>query len=252
MGDCHRARRFFAADLTPARIELDAGEPHHALHVLRLAAGAEVELFDGNGGTAAGRIVEVGRAAVAVAIESRSRAAVRPGPHVHLAFAVPKGRRLDWLLEKATELAAASLRPVVFERSVAGARERSPGRRRRWLGHCIAAAKQSGLGWLPVLCEPATLAEVLASAGDAFGVLGSAAADAAPLADALARRADGQDVCLLIGPEGGLTPAETRAAAEAGFRPARLGHTTLRIETAAVALLAATVALCRDRQTEPQ
>lgn len=239
--------RFYAADLSPEMLELSAAEAHHALSVLRLAASTEVQLFDGHGGAARGRITETGRGRVVVRVEARQDLGPRPQPAVHLAFAVPKGKRLDWLLEKATELGAASLRPIVFQRSVAGTGEFTPARRQRWLAHCIAAAKQSGLSWLPDIERPLPLGEfleqALIGAEGYFGIVGAAGGAALSLSRVVAAEPPGRDVCVLVGPEGGLTHAELQAAVEAGFVPAQLGRTVLRVETAAIALLAATVAL---------
>ncbi len=155
--------RFFVEDLSPERVMLMVEEAHHALNVLRLGEGEQVELFDGKGSVARGRITEAKKAKVAIAVDGRWRIDDRAPPLIHLAFAVPKGKRLDWLLEKATELGAASLTPVLFERSVSGM---FPGRpptatRQRWLAHCVAAAKQSGLNWLPELRDPVPLEELL-------------------------------------------------------------------------------------------
>ena len=240
-------RRFFVEQLPAeagAEVQLSRDEAHHALNVLRLAAGQEVELFDGRGGAAAGRIGSAGRGEVCVAIEQAMPRRSRQGAVVHLGFAVPKGRRLDWLLEKATELGAASLQPVLFERSVAGQGQLSEGKRRRWAGHCVAAAKQCGLDWLPQLHEPATLAELLDRWRAELKIVGEAGEGSSSIAGALAGRHKDQAVGLLIGPEGGLTESEDAAVREGGFVSVRLGATTLRIETAAVAMLAATVALC--------
>jgi 16S rRNA (uracil1498-N3)-methyltransferase len=157
---------------------------------------------------------------------------------------VPKGSRLDWLLEKATELGAASLRPTLFDRSVAGLEELSPAKRERWFGHCVAAAKQSRLDFLPDVAEPAPLPAVLAARGESLGLLGDVEADALPLASALGPRRTGQEILVLVGPEGGLVPEERQSAMDAGFLPVRLGHTTLRVETAVIAILAAVSALC--------
>ena len=240
MGDLHR---FYASDLSPDEVRLDPAEGHHAANVLRLAPGSDVELFDGRGGKAAGRIARVGRSDVAVAILRREAPAARPRPLVHLAFSTPKGKRLDWLLEKATELGAASLCPVVFERSVAGG-ELTDAKRQRRLGHCVAAAKQCGLDFLPQLRPPVRLADFLATLGGSATLVGDLADDAQPLPQALRNLHADQDVCLLVGPEGGLAEGERAAVLAAGVRPVRLGGTVLRIETAAIALLAATVALC--------
>jgi len=235
--------RFFAEDLSPASVSLPDDEAHHALHVLRLGAGATVELFDGRGGRARASIVQAGRDGVVVRIDGRDPPAQRPRPVVHLAFAVPKGKRLGWLLEKATELGAASLRPVEFERSVAGAGQWTPAKRGRRLIRCIQAAKQCGLDFLPELADPAPLGEFLADRPAGVCLFGRAGPDATALADALSAETPPQAVCLMVGPEGDLTPAEADAARHAGFEPVRLGQTTLRVETAAVALLAGTIAI---------
>jgi len=244
-------RRFFVAALGPQRVTLDESESHHAVHVLRLKVGTVVELFNGRGGRAVGEVVELRRGSVSVEIHSRSEATDRPRPAVHLAFAVPKGKRLDWLLEKATELGAASLGPVIFERSVAGGAELSPAKQGRWLGHCVSAGKQCGLDWLPEINPARRLGEFLAEFGckDRLGVLGDATPGAQSLSAALASRVQ-RDVCILVGPEGGLSDTEGQRALAAGFVPTRLGRTTLRTETAAIALLAGAAAICGQEPGE--
>ena len=240
--------RFHIEDLSAAAwpAELSAAEAHHAMHVLRLAAGAEVELFDGRGRRAAARIASARHGHVSVEPAGAVQSRPRPGPPVHLAFAVPKGKRMDWLLEKATELGAASLRPVVFERSVAG-EELSAAKRQRWQTHCIAAAKQCGLDFLPELLEPVELAQLAqAHAGgpaEALALVGDLAESALGLPRALASWRADQPVLIVVGPEGGLTGQERQTLAAAAFVPVRLGQTVLRIETAALALLAAVTAM---------
>lgn len=226
---------------------LSDGQAHHAAHVLRMEAGAGVELFDGRGGRASGVVERVGRNHVAILIDRVESGADRPSPLVHLAFAVPKGKRLDWLIEKATELGAASLRPVLFERSVAGRKAAaSDTGRDRWLAHCIAAAQQCGLDWLPDLHDPQPLADFLSEAPGSVKLAGFADQGACPLRDAIPDEKNTDEMCLLVGPEGGLTETETGALTRAGFRAVHLGRTTLRVETAAVAMLAAVTALCGD------
>ena len=246
--DAGRTRRFFLARLPAAgeTASLPPAEAHHALHVLRLKSGAPVELFDGQGGSAEAAIASVSHGAVTVTVLRALPPRRRQGPLIHLGFAQPKGKRLDWLLEKATELGAASLTPVRFERSVAGAEGLAAAARERWLGHCIAAAKQCGLDYLPRLEPPAGLEEFLEASRATLPLLGDLGADAILLKDAASRRAADQDVRILVGPEGGLTPEERSLSLSAGFLPVRLGTTTLRIETAAVALLAAARAVCSE------
>ncbi len=231
-----RARhRFFAESLDGEVVELSAGEAHHARHVLRLADGAEVEVFDGAGSVAAGAFRPVGKKAARVEIARRRRG--EPArPVVEVAFAVPKGRRLEWLLEKATELGASRLSPVVFQRSVVRP-SWTPHALRRWRATCVAAAKQCGSAWLPRIDPPAPLEEHLARCQAGARIVGDA--DGQTLVAALGRHRALEVAALLVGPEGGLTSAERQAAAEAGFVPVRLGRLTLRTETAAVALLVA-------------
>lgn len=229
--------QFYVPSLSAGEVHLPEDEAHHAQHVLRLRAGAAVELFDGNGGWANGEIAHVARGDVTVRAEAPRRED-EPRPRVHVAFAVPKGKRLDWLLEKATELAAASLQPIVFERSVAGGEELSDAKRSRWEAHCIAAAKQSGLGWLPKLKNTQPLAEFLAGNAEGLRLVGDVTPETRSLRDALAGNPSSRDVHLLIGPEGGFAPAERDAIRQAVYQSVRLGPTTLRVETAVVALLA--------------
>lgn len=237
--------RLYVESLEGHLVELGQAEAHHATHVLRLRAGAAVELFDGRGGRAQGRIAHVRRSEATVEIVERLPVAQPLLPRLHLGFAVPKGKRLDWLLEKATELAAASLRPVVFERSVAGEDELSDHKRQRWLGHCVSAAKQCGLDMLPDLLPPASVHDFACAASSAgwLCLVGDLSGPCLTPAQALTRRQE-RDVALLVGPEGGLADAERHLLGEADFLSVRTGSTTLRIETAAVALLAACRALC--------
>ncbi|MGB2823365.1 MAG: RsmE family RNA methyltransferase, partial [Phycisphaerae bacterium] len=120
-------------------------------------------------------------------------------------------------------------------------------KRQRWLGHCIAAAKQSGLNWLPAILDGVPLGDfltnVLTGPAGYVGVVGVVDGGSRPIREVLARAPAGREICLLIGPEGGLTRAELADIVEAGFTPVRLGRTTLRVETAAVALLAAAMAV---------
>ncbi len=244
--DFKRPPRFYVERLDQPLAALAAGEAHHALHVLRLTVGAEVELFDGRGTSASGRIDRLNRREVRVLIERVRPAGERARPIVHLACAAPKAGRLDWLLEKLTELEAASFRPIVFERSQAGGgRVKLPAsKRERRRAQCISAARQCGLNLLPELREPQTLSAFLSDLPACLRLLGATGESTPPLRNSLPGPEANRDVCILVGPEGGLTDDELADATGAGFLPVRLGHTTLRVETAAVALLSAVRAIC--------
>ena len=253
-----RARRFFAFAQADAcggpgdrpgvavgrEIALPLSEAHHAAGVLRLRAGDVVELFDGAGGRARARLISVRRGAVAAVVETAGPPLARPLPVIRLAFAVPKGSRVDWLLEKATELGVASLSPLALARSVAGGEALSAAKRRRWQGLCIAAAKQSGLDFLPTISDLVPLTDFLAGAKDGLGLYGDLSASAVSVAAAIGQEGRRAATCyIVVGPEGGLTEAERQALNTAGFAPVRLGSSVLRIETAAIALVSAVLAL---------
>ncbi len=231
--------RFWTAELAGESVELESAEAHHALHVLRLKVGSAVELFDGRGRWAAGRIAAARRDRATVALEAVHGPIERPAPRVHVAFAAPKGKRLDWLLEKAAELGAASLQPLRTARSVAEPAGESA--RRRFEALCVSAIRQSRQVHLPEIRQGVPLSDLLAVGPAGRGLIGHGGPDAEPLATALADRP--AELTLLVGPEGGWTDAERADAAAAGFAPVRLGRSVLRTETAVVALLAATIAL---------
>jgi 16S rRNA (uracil1498-N3)-methyltransferase len=235
-------RRFFVADMSGDEIQPDPGEVHHALRVLRLKDEDQVELFDGAGGVATGRIRLIGRRNLVIRIAERRTEPRPPGPAIHLASAAPKGKRADWLAEKAAELGAASLQRVIFERSSPAAKIESDAKSDKLAAHCISAAKQSGLNFLPQLPPPATLGEILSRNKNALRLLGDLEPDAISLAGAIESNRPFDEIVLLIGPEGGLTETERSESIASGFIPVRIARTILRTETAAVAILASVVA----------
>jgi len=199
--------RFFVERITHPAV-LSPEESRHAVRVLRLGPGDPVTVFDPTE-TWTGEIVSVEDRVTVRLIEKRTRPALRP---LVVAAAVPKGARLDWMVEKLAELGVAELVPVRFARSVA---EAGDGKRRRLEKIALAAAKQSGAPVMRISAERP---------------LEAVPADAV-LADPEAPQPlDPGAGWVVIGPEGGLTETERRRFARLG----RLGGTTLRIETAAV------------------
>lgn len=235
-----RTRRFYVPSLHCGEVELPTDESHHAANVLRLKPGQSIELFDGKGNSATGQLTEVSRKHTFVQVDEISQKTPAV-PAITLAFAIPKAKRLDWLLEKATELGVAALQPVVFQRSVAGGDEMGNAKKQRWMQHCVSAAKQCGLDFLPEISPTVGLDDFLANAGEATKIVGDCCDGCGLLRDYVA--GGSQSVILLVGPEGGFTDGEREKIASAGFTPASLGDTILRIETAAVALTAAVRAL---------
>jgi 16S rRNA (uracil1498-N3)-methyltransferase len=216
---------------------LEGDELHHLRAVRRLGPGDEAELFDGAGRLARCRIARLDKRRAELDVLAVSEEP-RPSRELVVATAIPKGDRMEWLVEKVTELGASAVWPLVARRSDVTGRGRS--RRDKWHRRAIEAAKQCGRLWLPEIAEPAPLDEVVARAGSATFdavLLADPSTEARRPADVLSggpRRVAG-----FVGPEGGFTDEETAAICAAGARRVRLGEHILRIETAAVALAAA-------------
>jgi 16S rRNA (uracil1498-N3)-methyltransferase len=235
-------KRFYVSGIQSGDFLLPPAEAHHASQVVRIRTGDEVEIFDGCGTSAQAEVRSVGRHEVTLHVGEVQRDVIGE-PRVHVAFAVPKGKRLDWLLEKATELEAASLTPVICQRSVAGGDSLTAGKRKRWKNHLIAAAKQCGPNHLPELIDPMPLDPCRLLPKGAIGLFGDLSEATIPLRDAVSSRPADAEIILFVGPEGGFTEAERQGLTEAGWQAVQLGESVLRIETAAISLLAATQAM---------
>ncbi len=216
-----------------AHLALPPAAARH-VQVLRLQPGDALTLFDGRGGEWSARVDAMGRQSVTVHVGAHAPRECEPGRDIHLALGVPANERMDWLVEKATELGAASIQPLVTERTVLRlAGERADKRRAHWQAVAIAACEQCGGNRVPPVHPLADLARWSPAGGLQRCVL-SLADDAGPLP-----LAGTSPLLLLSGPEGGLSPREEAAARAAGFQPVRLGSRVLRAETAPLAALAA-------------
>lgn len=225
------------------RVELDAAETHYLTHVLRRAPGETLDLFDGHGRTATARLAEIRSGRALVEIEREHRHPV-PAPRLELIQAVPKGKRMELVLEKATELGVAAIRPVITERTIVRVEEARADRKvDRWRDIVLSAARQCGTAWLPELHPFETWSDLLAkrAALPECLILGDLAPDAPSLRAVLAEvhQANVASIAALIGPEGDFTDAEKEAAISLGARSVNLGSTVLRTETAALFMLGA-------------
>lgn len=222
-------------------LDLPAGAARHA-QVLRLQPGAAITLFNGEGGEWEAAVERMGRSEVRVQVGDYLAVEREAPREVHLVLGMPANERMDWLVEKATELGVASIQPLVTERSVLRlSGERAERKRAHWQGVAIAACEQCGRNRVPPIHPAADLARWIAAApaGAARLVL-SLADQAQPLSRAVP---GGGPVLVLSGPEGGLSAQEEAAALAAGFTALSLGARVLRAETAPLALLAA-LTLC--------
>jgi 16S rRNA (uracil1498-N3)-methyltransferase len=224
---------FYCADLgNDNSIRLSGDEAHHVA-VQRLRRDDAIALFDGCGRVARGTVALIGRHEVRVAVQER-RQALAPVPRLDLYCAVPKGDRITVLLDMATQLGMARFTPVSWQRSVT---EPRPPAIERWRRVCLEACKQSKRLYLPEICDVTTLpdAALHANASGAQLVLAHPSATDEPML-ALGRR--GTRFALFVGPEGGVTEEEAQQLQTLGAGTVRLGAGILRIETAAIAMLA--------------
>ncbi len=220
-----------------ALLDLPAGAARH-VQVLRLQPGAAITLFSGKGGEYEATITRMGRSDVQVQVGAHTPVERETAREVHLALGVPANERMDWLVEKATELGVASIQPLLAERSVLKLKgERADKKRAHWQGIAIAASEQCGRNRVPEVRESLALPDWVRTLGTGARFLLSLQAGTQPLQQALAAAGQGP-VTFLSGPEGGLTAAEEAAALACGFVPVTLGSRTLRAETAPLAALA--------------
>jgi 16S rRNA (uracil1498-N3)-methyltransferase len=226
---------------------LAAEESHYLLHVLRLRAGERVNVFDGRGRDAdatlsagpagGGRAKRAGECQVELQL-TNTRTRPPPAPEITLLQALPKAARMDWILEKATELGIRAIQPLITQRVVgAEGRGREDGKADRWRRVVLSAARQCNTVWVPEVLPLKSFAEYESSL-PAFDlvIFGCLTEAARPLRDVLRSYEDRppRRVALLIGPEGDFTPDETRSALTAGVVPVTFGSRVLRVETAAL------------------
>ena len=213
------------------------------VQVLRLQPGERITLFNSRGsaeGEFDATVQRMGRSDVEVSVGAWTATAREAGRLIHLVVAMPANDRMDWLIEKATELGAASIQPVMSERSVLRLKaERADKKVAHWRGIAIAASEQCGRNRVPVIHEVAALSDWLKKANllpDNAGtrLLLSLQGGTRPLNQAVAGTGA---LTFLSGPEGGLGAAEEAAAIACGFGPVTLGPRVLRAETAPLAVL---------------
>ena len=227
-------RLFIPHDLAQgAEMALDAGQSRYLAAVMRQAAGDEVLLFNGRDGEWRAVITVVGKRAVGVRAEARTRPQAL-GPDLDLVIALVKRARLETIVEKAAELGARRVRPVTTERTNA---ERT--RVERLTAIATEAAEQTGRLDVPAIAEPQKLEALIKAWEPGRRLLFcDEAGDALPILDALSPQARGEPWAILIGPEGGFSAAERAMLRALPYAtPASLGPRILRADTAAISAL---------------
>ncbi|MEO6075580.1 MAG: 16S rRNA (uracil(1498)-N(3))-methyltransferase [Dokdonella sp.] len=227
-------------------IDLPTSSAEHLVRVLRMQISQSLTVFNGDGRDHAAEIVRIDKRGVAVRITSAGVDISSESPlRITLAQGIARGEKMDWIVQKATELGVHRIVPVITERTEvkldAGRAQR---RVAHWQAVVISACEQSGRAVVPVVAPPVKLADWCARLGDDTRLLLSLD----PQSTLAPRELDlaGLSATLIVGPEGGLAKNDLALLAQAGFRGMRLGPRILRTETAGIAAITALQTLFGD------
>ena len=217
-----------------ANIQLEPGPSQHLSRALRMKPGDNIILFDGTGGQYPATISTLGRTSVVAITADFDPVERESGLSVHLGIALSRGERMDWIVQKATELGVSAITPLRTERTeVRLSGERAEKKLRHWQQIATSACEQCGRNRLPDIQPTQNLAQwVNVVEADARLVLHHRANSARMDATSPS------SIALLVGPEGGLSPGEITAAEQAQFLSLQLGPRILRTETAPLAAIA--------------
>ena len=227
-------------------VTLGTQAAQHVTKVLRLREGATLTVFNGRGGEYQATLRIAGRE---VGVElGEHRSVDRESPlRLILLQALARGERMDFVIQKATELGAHRIIPVAAARSVVQLdADRGDKRTHHWQAVAASACEQSGRNTLPIIDPPLSFEAALSAVAKADSRLLLLPEATTSLAGSLTPAAQTQEVAVLVGPEGGLEETEVERALEVGFRAVRLGPRVLRTETAGLAALAALQCLAGD------
>jgi len=220
-----------------SEVDLELDRARYAGRVLRLGKGDSLQLFNGDGKQYDGDILTAKRQSLRVRISSAEAVSRESSLGLHLLQGIARGERMDTVIQKATELGVHRITPLLSERVVVRLDEkRTRSRMQHWRNVVISACEQCGRNSLPTVDEPQRIAdlvdnsEALPACRRAFVPGGTSLRELGPR--------DGEDVAVLIGPEGGLTQLEIEMTEAAGFIATGLGPRILRTETAGAAAIA--------------
>ena len=225
-----RLSRFFVdATLNVGEHELPEAQAHYISRVLRMSQGDAVQLFDGSGNEFRATLAEVGKKQVRVQVNESFAGQPESPLQIHLGQGLSRGERMDWAIQKATDLGVTQITPIISERCEVRLKdERAEKRQAHWQQIAISACEQCGRSVVPVIHAPATLADWLKQTeADLKLVLH-------PVAAPLTSHEKPGSLAFLIGPEGDFSDKEIQILAEKGIKAVSLGNQRLRTETAGI------------------
>lgn len=215
---------------------LEGDEAKHLAQVLRIQPDQWITVFDGLGNFAEAKVLSVSKQRVDLML-GLAESQPAPLPEITLAQAIPKGKNMDWIVQKAVELGVTKIQPLVTRHTIV-----SPGdeKAEKWRRTALEACKQCAQFTIPVIEDPLPFAEWITKqdASD-LKIIASLAENPRGFRETLTAHPHAESVTLLIGPEGDFSPDETTAALAAGFIPVTLGDLVLRVETATMFCLSA-------------
>jgi len=237
--------RFYISpeDWNPGALGLAGAEAHHARDVLRMRVGEKLVIFNGRGREITAEIVDLG--GDQIGLKKLHEAETPPlRCRIVLGQAIPKGKNMDLIMQKAVEIGAAEIAPIISDRTIVHVDSESAAQKQsKWQQIAVEAAKQCGQNWLPHVHAPRKISELFsaAAAAESFDLqlIGSLQPGAQHLKKVLAdysseHQRRPRSVLMLVGPEGDFTPAELALARRNGCQPITLGPIILRVETAAI------------------
>jgi 16S rRNA (uracil1498-N3)-methyltransferase len=236
--------RFYISpeDWNPGALGLAGAEAHHARDVLRMRVGEKLVIFNGRGREITAEIVDLG--SNEIGLRKLHEAETPPLQcRIVLGQAIPKGKNMDLIVQKAVEIGATEIAPIISDRTIVQVGSESAAQKQsKWRQIAVEAAKQCGQNWLPHVHAPRKLSElfsVVAAESFDLQLIGSLQPGARHLKQVLAdysneHQRPPRSVLMLVGPEGDFTPAELALARRHGCQPITLGPIVLRVETAAI------------------
>jgi 16S rRNA (uracil1498-N3)-methyltransferase len=234
--------RFYIApeNWNPDALSLRGPEAHHARDVLRMKRGDRAVVFNGRGREITAEIVDLAKSEIHLRkLHESETPPLRC--RMTLGQAIPKGKNMDLIVQKAVEIGAAEIAPLISERTIVDLDQKEAEQKReKWQQIAIEAAKQCGQNWLPQIHAPQKLKDFFSHAGHVdLRLIGSLQPDAVHLKKILSDYAQQhgdrpKNVLMMVGPEGDFTPAELALAKTHGCLPITLGPIILRVETAAI------------------
>ncbi|MEC5128534.1 16S rRNA (uracil(1498)-N(3))-methyltransferase [Verrucomicrobiales bacterium BCK34] len=233
--------RFYipASEWDPENLTLSGDEAHHCFDVMRGREGDRIITFNGEGIEAEAEIISANKRNATLKTVKVTET-TRPSAAITLGQAIPKGKNMDLIIQKATELGVSKIVPLLSDRTVVQLNPRDLEKKRlKWQRIAIEACKQCGQNWLPSVETPVDVATFTRERRDGLRLIAAISPEAESLKAITSEIRNGtrprpDTATLLIGPEGDFTQAEMSRAAEEGFAALSLGPIILRSETAAI------------------